>query len=77
MADDVTNGELARRIDAVLTELRRIEDRYVTREAHEALKDRVETVEGRLVWLGRAAVSGVVFPILMAVLMTVLVKGAP
>jgi hypothetical protein len=77
VSDDVTNGELARRIDAVLAELRRIEDRYVSREAHEALKARTEALEQRLVWLARAAVSGLVFPVLLAVLMIVLIKGAP
>lgn len=76
-ADDVTNGELARRIDAVLAELRRIEDRYVSREAHEALKDRVATLEEKATTASRLAWGSVILPLLLAALMVLLIKGGP
>lgn len=77
MPDDITNGELARRIDAVLAELRRIEDRYTSKESHEALKDRVTELEDRGKFMARLAWSGVIVPFLLAVLLLVTIKGGP
>lgn len=76
-ADDVTNGELARRIDAVLAELRRIEDRYVSREAHEALKDRVGTLEEKAQTAMRMVWGSLILPLVLTAVVAVLVKGGP
>ena len=77
MADDVTNGELARRIDAVLAELRRIEDRYVSREAHEALKERVADLEEKARTASRMVWGSLILPLVLTVVVAVLVKGGP
>lgn len=76
MAEDITNGELARRIDAVMAELRRIEDRYATREAHEALKARVDQTEMRIAGAVRMAWGGLILPILVALFVAFILKGA-
>ena len=75
MTDDVTNGELARRLDAVLAELRRIEDRFVSREAHEALKDRVSVVEERFTNVARVAWTGAILPLVVAAVLYFITNG--
>ena len=77
MAEDITNGELARRIDAVLAELRRIGDRYVSREAHEALKERVGSLEERSTFVSRVAWTGAILPIIVALALYLTIKGGP
>lgn len=75
--DDITNGELARRIDVIMAELRRFEDRSVTRESYEALSARVHTLEERATYLARVAWGGAILPIVVAIVIAFALKQSP
>jgi hypothetical protein len=64
--------------------LDRLEQQTVSLEAHARLQDKVAALEealdkqaASLTWAWRAAVSGIVLPFLLAVLVGLIVKGAP
>lgn len=77
MADDITNGELARRIDSVLAEIRRIEDRYVTKDSHDAHLLRTSQLEEKATRASALVWGSLILPIITAVILYVVIKGGP
>lgn len=53
----------------------RIEERYVPRETFNLQMRRVEKLEDRSTWIARLAVSGLVLPIIVAVVAAILIAG--
>jgi hypothetical protein len=82
MPEDVTMGELARRLDRLemrqgeaFTEVHRQIDnlQFVHRDTYlvqmTAMSDRLETLEEKNRWMARASVTSIIFPVIVAVIL--------
>lgn len=82
MADDVTMGELARRLDRVETRIteqfsdmhRQLEGlQFVHRDTYlvqmSAITDRLEALEEKNTWIARALVTSIIFPVIVAIIL--------
>lgn len=89
--DEVTSGELSRRLDGLERRMdegfgrvsRQVENlqfvhRDVYDEAQRAMARRLDRLEQSKTWIARSVVGSVIFPLLVAALVAVLiVRGAP
>ena len=78
-AREPTLGELADDLREIRDDLRALPDRldatYVRRDVYELriahLEERQEATDARLTWIGRTAITGVLLPIVVAVVLIV------
>lgn len=74
LAEDIR--QLTRAIEALTRRFDELGQTYLPREVyeahHQALADEVARQARQLTWIGRAAVSGLLFPILTAVIIAVI-----
>jgi hypothetical protein len=90
-ADEVTSGELSRRLDAMERRMdagfgrvsQQVENlQFVHRDAYQAeqraVVDRLVKLEQSKTWIARSVVGSVIFPVLTAALIAwLLVRGGP
>lgn len=82
-ADDITLGEVVRRLDDVIRRLdgltARLDDTYLRKDVYEVrhknLREDVDQILDGQQWNRRLAVSGIVVPILATIIAAVLLAG--
>ena len=74
LAEDIR--QLTRAIEALTKRFDDLGQTYLPREVyeahHQALADKVARIDSRTTWIGRAAITGLAFPVLVAIIVAVI-----